>query len=571
MANIIPKLSDRQIADIPSSAEQKTYHSLAEQLSNDYLVVHSLEFIKQTSRFKSHGDREADFVIFSPQFGVLVVEVKGGGIEYDKSIDQWYSIDRNQNKHEIKNPVRQAKDAKYEIGRHLKQKLGNKNLLLAHAVLFPDIENVAQLVSPDMPIDIIGSNKNLIDISKWIISVFKYWLGDKPIFDELGKQGIHAAEQTYGKQVSIQPSLRATIEEEIQKQIELTDQQKSILRQLKRRKEAIIEGGAGTGKTVLALDHAQTLAEQGLKVLLLCYNQKLGNALKIKSKHIDSLHSMSFHEFCSWRVRQVESSTGRRLIDESSNSYPDEDLYDVLMPDALINSYEISSIKYDVILIDEGQDFKSEYWLAIDMLRDQQAGTKLYIFQDSNQAIYTNNQDLPLDCEPLFLFDNCRNTKYIHNSAYQYYEGTEVEAPDIEGEPVGLVIKESLERQVKEIDKSISKLITSEGILPEDIAIIVMGSYPVVRSLLQSSTHKDLWAYKEHTPKNKVLVETAKRFKGMEAKLIFLWITDPESMNEALLYVSISRARFRLWIIGDKYIEKIRLFSDLVSENQSEI
>lgn len=557
MANIIPKLSDKQIADIPSRAEQKTYHSLAEQLSNDYLVVHSLEFIKQTSRFKSHGDREADFVIFSPQFGVLVVEVKGGGIEYDKSVEQWYSIDRNQNKHEIKNPVRQAKDAKYEIGRHLKQKLGNKNLLLAHAVMFPDIENVAQLVSPDMPIDIIGSNKNLIEIDKWIISVFKYWSGEKPIFDVLGKQGLHAAEQTYGKQVSIQPSLRAAIEEEIQKQIELTNQQKSILRQLKRRKEAVIEGGAGTGKTVLALDHAQTLAEQGLKVLLLCYNQKLGNALKIKSKHIDSLHSMSFHEFCSWRIRQAESSTGRRLIDESSNSYPNEDLYDVLMPDALINSYDIAPIKYDVILIDEGQDFKSEFWFAIDMLCDQQGDTKLYIFQDSNQAIYTDNKDLPIDCEPLFLFDNCRNTKYIHNSAYQYYEGAEVDAPDIEGEPLEIVIKESLELQAREIDKSISRLIVSEGISPEDIAVIVMGNYSITESLLKSSAHKDLWAFKEYSPVNKVLVETAKRFKGLEAKLIFLWITDSESMNEALLYVSISRARFRLWIVGDDFIEKI--------------
>jgi hypothetical protein len=109
MANIIPHLSPNQIATIPSRAEQKVYTALQAQMPNDWLVVHSLEFIMTTSKYNSHGDREADFVIFAPKYGVLVVEVKGGGIEYDKRIDQWYSIDKNQCKNEIKNPLRQAK------------------------------------------------------------------------------------------------------------------------------------------------------------------------------------------------------------------------------------------------------------------------------------------------------------------------------------------------------------------------------------------------------------------------------------------------------------------------------
>lgn len=559
MANIIPVLSEEQIEEIPSRAERKVYKALAEQLPKDCLVVHSLEFIKQTSRFKSHGDREADFVIFSPHYGVLVVEVKGGGIEYDKSINQWYSIDRNSNKYEIKNPIRQAKDAKYEIRRHLKQKLGDRNLLLAHAVMFPDIENAAPLVSPDMPINIIGANRSLINLKKWVAEVFDYWAGKQATYDALGKNGIKVAEQIYGKQVSIRSSLRSAIEEEIQKQIELTNQQKNILRQLKKRKEAVIEGGAGTGKTVLALDQAQTLADQGLKVLFLCYNQKLGNVLKIKSQHIDNLHSMSFHEFCSWRIKQVKSNLGRDLIEEARNNYSGEDLYDVLMPDALINSYELAPIQYDVILIDEGQDFKSEYWFAIEMLQDQYEGTKLYIFQDSNQAIYTNSKDFPIDCEPLFLFDNCRNTKYIHNSAYQYYEGTEVEAPDLEGEPVQLIEKSSLELQAKEIDNKISRLINAENIDPEDIAIIIIGRFHKAQALLKNTKNSHLWAFKEFAPVSKVLVETAKRFKGLESKIIFLWIIDEEAITEKLLYVSISRARFRLWVIGTtSIIQKTR-------------
>jgi hypothetical protein len=552
MANIIPRLSDEQIGDISSSAEQKLYKALAKQLPNDYLIVHSLEFIKKTSKINSHGDSEADFVIFSPSLGILVVEVKGGGIKYDKSIGQWYSIDRQSNTHEIKNPVRQARDAKYEIRNHLQQKMGKKNLLLGHAVMFPDIEHAAPLVTPEMVIQIIGTNRNLSNLNDWVTSVFEFWSGETPYYEKLGEQGIKAAEQIYGKQVTIRPSLRSIIEKEIEKQIELTNQQKSILRQLKRRKEALIEGGAGTGKTVLALDQAISLSEQGLKVLLLCYNQKLGDSLKIKTEYFESLHSMSFHEFCSWRVRQANKNTGRDLIEESKMAYPKADFYDVIMPSALIDSYEIAPIEYDVILVDEGQDFKAEYWLAIELLINQKADTKLYIFRDCNQAIYSDETELPISCEPLYLFDNCRNTRFIHEAAYQYYKGADVEAPKLEGEETQLISKSTIEQQASEIDKLVSKLVSTENINPNDIVVITIGSYSQAQDLLSKSRNKHLWAFKEFSPNSKILVETSKRFKGLESKILILWIIDEHDADEKMLYVSISRARLRLWIVGNQ-------------------
>ncbi len=432
MANIIPILTDTQISEIEPKSEQKVYKSLYEQLSNDWLVIHSLEFMKKTSQYNSHGDREADFVIFAPEYGVLVIEVKGGGVECNGQTRQWYSIDRDQNKHEIKNPLSQARDAKYEIKNHLEQR-GKKNILLAHGALFPDISNINALSAPSIPSNILGGSDKLSDLKTWIISIFQFYAGEQPNYNPLEASGVNLASQIYGKQVTIQQSLASKIQTEIEQQIILTNQQKNILRQLRKRKEAIIEGGAGTGKTVLALDHAQTLAKQGLKVLLLCYNEKLGNTLKEKSLGIANLHPMSFHQFCNWRIDQVENNTDRNLIEESKLNYPNENFYDVLMPDALIHSYNISPIIYDVILIDEGQDFKDEYWLAIEELRDSNNDTKLYIFQDGNQAIYASTDELPIKNEPLFLFDNCRNTKPIHQLAYQFYQGEEIAAPEIEG------------------------------------------------------------------------------------------------------------------------------------------
>lgn len=273
MSNIIPKLTNNEIDEIPSSAEQIVYKALQTQIPDDWLIIHSLEFVIHHQKYESHADREADFVVFAPNYGVLVVEVKGGGIGYDKETDDWYSIDRNGNEHGIKNPLRQSKDAKYEIRRHMSSRLGSKKLLIAHAALFPDIDDAGPLNGHDSPIEILGTNKVFNDIQSWCESIFTYWSGKEPNFTPLGPLGITIAKDIYGKKATIKSSLSVAIERESEIQIQLTNQQKNILRQLKRRSKAIIEGGAGTGKTVLALDHAQNLAEQGLKVLLLCYNK----------------------------------------------------------------------------------------------------------------------------------------------------------------------------------------------------------------------------------------------------------------------------------------------------------
>lgn len=552
MAIIIPRLTDEEILQIPSKAEQIVYKELVEQIPDDWLVIHSLEFITHHPKFQSHADREADFVIFAPSYGVLVVEVKGGGIGYDKELNKWYSIDRNQTQHEIKNPLKQAKDAKYEIRRHLSTRLSNQKLLLAHAALFPDVENAGPLHSNDSPIEILGSNESLKDIKLWCEKLFKYWSGVEPNFDQLGIRGIEIAKDIYGKKASIKPSLSVIIERESKIQIELTNQQKNILRQLKRRKKAIIEGGAGTGKTVLALDHAQSLAEQGLKVLLLCYNKQLGNVLKKRCEGMNNLHAMNFHELCYWRIQQVKKTFSRDLLIEARENYPFDNEFEVLYPDAFINSLDISPLQYDVIIVDEGQDFTDEYWLAVDMLMESQTNDiHLYIFQDGNQAIYSSSNELPIDEVPLYLTDNCRNTKTIHDAAYKFYKGEEIDKPSIDGEPIEFLCDESLEKQAFLIDKKIAQLISEENILPKDIVVIVSDHYDQVEAMLKNSKHKNLWAFKDFEPQKHVLVDTAKRFKGLESKVVFLWITDPFGIDEKLLYVSISRARLRLWIASN--------------------
>jgi superfamily I DNA/RNA helicase len=550
-ASMIPELNDAEIENIPSKAEQTVYINLKAQLPKEWLVVHSLEFIKENQNSNRHSDREADFVVFAPEYGLLVVEVKGGGIEYDKKTDKWFSVDRNRIRHLIKNPIRQAKDAKYEIRRHLSKHLGNKDILLAHAAIFPDLLDSKPLTSPDIPIEILGDRTSISDIQSWIVEVFNYWCGNDSHHQTFGLLGIRAAEQVFGKSICINHSLKVALETESQKQFELTNQQKNILRQLKKRKRALIEGGAGTGKTVLAIDHAQGLATIGNKVLFLCYNQNLANFLKKRIVGFSNLHIMSFHEYCSWRIKQVLSNTGRDLIDESKVLYPMANLYDVIMPDALAESLDIAPLFYDTIIIDEAQDFKDEYWLPIELMLEAGTEINFYVFQDCNQAIYTNSEQLPINSEPLLLLDNCRNTSPIHELAYKYYKGIETEKPDVLGEPVELLIESNdVKKQAKTIADLVDKLIRIEKIDPEDIVITTIGNFNIASDALNNTSQANVWAFKQIEPKKKVLVETAKRFKGLESKLLIVWVLDDSQLTDKVLYVAISRARLRLWIVG---------------------
>jgi DNA helicase IV len=138
--------------------------------------------------------------------------------------------------------------------------------------------------------------------------------------------------------------------------------------------------------------------------------------------------------------------------------------------------------------------------------------------------------------------------------AYQYYQGEEIEAPNIDGEATQYIVKGSLEQQALEIDKKVAELIHKEDIKPKDIAVIVMDNFNTAQELLEKTKNSKIWAFKEFSPQSKVLVETAKRFKGLESKIIFLWVLDSSNMSEKMLYVSISRARFRLWIVGDEKV-----------------
>jgi Uncharacterized conserved protein (DUF2075) len=109
----------------------------------------------------------------------------------------------------------------------------------------------------------------------------------------------------------------------------MTRQQTRLLRAIGMRRRAMICGGAGTGKTLLAFERAREMAGSGLHTLFLCYNRALGDHLKSAASGINNLHVMTFHQLCDWRIGVALSETRKDFLAESRLAFAGADHYDI--------------------------------------------------------------------------------------------------------------------------------------------------------------------------------------------------------------------------------------------------
>ena len=113
MAKIYPEHLPESITNDPKrKAEIIVYDTLA-AMDARFVVFYSVSW--QARKDGTAQDGEADFVVMHPDYGVLILEVKGGRIEYEASNEKWFTIDRNDNRFEIKDPVEQAKRSHHTL------------------------------------------------------------------------------------------------------------------------------------------------------------------------------------------------------------------------------------------------------------------------------------------------------------------------------------------------------------------------------------------------------------------------------------------------------------------------
>ncbi len=566
MARMVPALDMSQLALVKSAAERRFYNLCRSELPADWCVLFSTPWVGTTPSGRRY-DGEADFIILAPELGLLVVEVKGGGVSYNPADGTWVSVDRHGVRHHLsKSPFRQATAEKHQVLQILRndtrwRRVHAGHIVAGHSVMLTDVDDLAGAMSPESPIEVLGGRQDLARLEEWVRRTLEYWAGHGGQAEALSASAVSVAEAILHGRVEARPLLASVIANEERVRIELTEQQSRVLRGLGTRRRAIVSGGAGTGKTLLAMEKARSLAQSGGETLLLCYNNLLGDYLKTACSGTPRLYPMTFHELCSWRIREAKHKTGRDLLAEARTAFPSlsrQDEFDIHMPYALTLAAEALPERFDSIVIDEGQDFRPEFWLPIEWLLRDSKESHLFVFHDQNQALYTRSESIPVQDEPFLLTFNCRNTMPIHECAYRYYRGEPTDGrQELHGAPIGSIAGASLSAQARSLHARVTQLLDRENLRAEQIAILVCGEPKTnFYSLLldYSLPRQAKWVVEGVAADNGVTVDTVRRFKGLEADVVFLWCADMLSRNDSaeVLYVGLSRAKSRLFVVGSK-------------------
>ena len=568
VARMIPQLTEEQLKAFPSRAEARFYEACRDRLPEDIVVIYSANWIYRDARGRLN-EGEADFTILSPQTGLLAVEVKGGGVSFDAATGAWHSVDRNGKLNAIKDPFKQASRERHALldqitGHASWRQWTGSRFTIGHAVMLPDIGDPSPLIGPDRQRELVGVNADIQNVAQWYDRVMRFWSHAND--DALGAKGVRLIEDILCKSIEVRPVLRAAVDDAEQQRIRLTANQAKVFRVIGGRRRAVVSGGAGTGKTVLALEKAKALASAGLKVLLLCYNRPLADSLAISLKDELLIQAQSYHQLCDQRIRQAHQK-GHDILKEAVEAYPgtgDQHHFDVLMPYALALSADVLEERFDALVVDEAQDFSDEYWLGVEMLLRDQENSHLYIFIDENQVLYPRKAKLPVEDEPFYLTNNCRNSAPIHEVGYCFYQGIPIDPPELIGHDVIWTGLEKVEAQADAVAKRVRQWVQVEGLKPEDVAVLVAKrpkgfAYDLLEQRAEAAGAK--WVFEAHGKAKCVLVDTVARFKGLEAQAVVLWVGD-EVVDEAqweTLYVGSTRAKSLLNIVGSpKAVKELR-------------
>jgi hypothetical protein len=194
----------------------------------------------------------------------------------------------------------------------------------------------------------------------------------------------------------------------------LTQEQGLILDVTRLLRRVEIRGGAGSGKTVLALTQASQLSagrtgelpRRAERVALLCYSIGLATYLG--------------REVATWPRRRRPEFVGTfeelgNLWGVPSGTRDDPNYWEETFPRLMADkAAELPPGKrFDSFVVDEAQDFAESWWRPlIGALTDESDGG-LYIYSDENQRLFNRFGRPPVPLVPLVLDHNLRNTKQI--------------------------------------------------------------------------------------------------------------------------------------------------------------
>lgn len=526
------KLVPAQILGCDSAAERKVFGFLSEVGLSAYdVALHSLNIGHH--EYKRWG--EADFFIVGRR-GILLLEVKGGRVACKDGI--WEFTNRHgETNRKKEGPATQAKSAYFSLeNNYLNPKFYRelKGVPRGWAVVFTDIPRLASdgsTLLPEHPDEITAYEddcKGHNSFKKFLARAYDHWASKQKNPVDLSPALVKAISDSLRPNFERVPSLNSQLRELETKLYQFTEEQYEKLDAIAENDRILVSGGAGTGKTFVAVACARYEEAGGRSVLLLTRSSYLAAFLSNQG---------------------LPPGVTVATIDE-------------------VPKFREERRTWDVLVVDEGQDLCSLE--CIDQLDDLVAGGwntgRWRWFGDPN---YQVSPSFPVDHDCIkYLKDrgvatnlknNVRNAGKIVE-AIKLLAGAHVGKPSSkpDGGIVDLQLVDAEDEVLPRAVAAVRKWLADDDQLPRNsIAMLVPTSKEVDTALALLSAKKIRSEALSNralggNPRDCVLVAAVEDFKGLERPLICVAGLGNEHGFASSAYKAISRANHVLTLVATR-------------------
>ncbi len=296
-------------------------------------------------------DREGDFLVLGPDGGLMVIEAKGGSLDYNPRTGRWDTDSGDNPKFQLdgewKAVLNTIKEAQHD----------RPGLFVCRALAVPELDLA------DFLEDYHTIPRKFLLTGPELRRFTKVWHERFSLENaKLSSPARSVFFDTYGKDVTA-TAIRHFIDSADEALMRQMQCQYELLDQLEENRQFMVQGGTGSGKTWLAFELARRWASlgKGQRVLLLCYNVALATFLKRltgKPAAIDrakpgEVEVLYWEELATRMVERAGLSYDIPKEPEARRRFYEVELPE-LMADVLAGGH--CPPEYDALIVDEAQD-----------------------------------------------------------------------------------------------------------------------------------------------------------------------------------------------------------------------